>query len=75
MEGLGYWSNKHNAVNQYHSNVGPVEFALPNSKIGFFDECAVQRLHDENPDSERFVLDKDLNEPYNDIASYVGCMM
>ena len=41
----------------------------------FFDECAVQRVHDENPDSERFVLNEALNEPYNDIASYVGRMM
>ena len=72
---MGYWSNNPNAVNEYCSNAGPVEFALPNSKIGFFDECAVQSLHDENPDSERFVLDEDLNEPYNDIASYIGHMM
>ena len=71
VERLGYWSN------EYHY-AGPVELHYQIRKLVSFYECAVQRVHDENPDSERFVLNEDLNEPLgysiytNDISSYVG---
>ena len=52
-------------VNEY-CDIGPIEFALPNSKRGFLDECVVQKLFDKNPDggSDRFVSNDDLDEPY-----------
>ena len=72
-----YWMNKTSGVvvNEY-CDIGPIEFALPNSKTGFFDEFVIQKIYGKNPDdgSDRFVLN-DLDEPYGNIHSYVGCMM
>ena len=75
---LAYWMNRTSSVvvNEY-CDVGPIEFALPNSKTGFFDEGVVQKLFGKNPDggSDRFVSNDDLDEPYGNIHSYVGHMM
>ena len=40
-----YWMNRTtNVVVNEYCDVGPIEFALPNSKTGFFYECVLQKL-------------------------------
>ena len=46
-----YWMNKtSNVVVNEYCDVGPIEFALPNSKTGFFDEFVIQKVYGKNPD-------------------------
>ena len=72
-----HWSNKccDIVVNEYR-DPGPIELSLPNSRIGFFDECVTQRVYSKNPDPATYRY-HDLNvvKPYDEGNSYVGHMM
>ena len=43
------WFNKKVSIVRGYRECGPLEFSLPNSRIGFFDECVTQKFHMRNP--------------------------
>ena len=55
-------------------DIGCIELALPNSKIGFFDECVMQKFHKDNPDSHLF-FDLVLEDIYNEVNSSDNSVM
>ena len=77
----GYWSvNKHKTTNREFQCSGPKEYALPNSKTGFFYECVTQKFYECNLDKNLFVEDDDVEEdemlePFDVSGSYMGRMM
>ena len=77
MDNLCYWVNKKHTIVREHWDPGLMEFSLPNSMTGFFDECVMQYIHLRNPDANpnRFVRLPQLDDPYDDEDSYVGRMM
>ena len=56
-----YWYDqrvrKVSSLNAY----GPIEYSLPNSKWGFFDECVTQKFFDTNPGQASLISYRDEN--------------
>ena len=68
------WSNEHVDIVHEYKDIGCIELALPNSKIGFFYECVTQKFHEGNPDSGLF-FDLELQDIYDEPNSYENSMM
>ena len=68
------WSNEHVDIVHEYKDIGCIDLALPNSKIGFFDECITQTFHEGNPDSGLF-FDLELQDIYDEPNSYENSMM
>ena len=50
--------------------------SLPNSRIGFFDECVTQKVYSKNPDPDtNRYHDLSIVEPYDEENSYIGHMI
>ena len=60
--------------------VGPLEYSLPNSRWGFFDECVTQKFYDRDLSESTLIVDRDENDDimfdiYQDVDSYLSrCM-
>ena len=71
---LPNWSNEHIDIVCEYKDIDCIELALPNSKIGFFDECVTQKFYEDNPDSHLF-FDLELQDVYDEPNSYESSMM
>ena len=70
------WSDKLVGIVKKYRDRGPTELSLPNSKIGLFDECVIQRFHDENPDTTEARFHKpSLDDVYDFENSYANRQM
>ena len=70
------WSDKHVDILKEYRDPGPTELSLPNSRIGFFNECVIQRFHNENPDTTKARFrEPSLDDVYDFENSYANRQM
>ena len=70
------WSDKHVNIVKEYRDPGPTELSLPNSRIGYFDECVIQRFHYENSDTTKARFHElSLDDAYNFENSYANRQM
>ena len=68
------WFNKHVNVVEEYKHWGPLQYLLPNSRIGFFYSCITQKFHvnDPCPSSTRTYFDgpDEIGDVYSNANSY-----
>ena len=57
-------------MQQLSSLCRPLEYSLPNSKCGFFNECVTQRFFDRDPDAGKLIQCHDENNQVLEVDIY-----